>query len=130
MRTTVQLAANRVNAGQSTGPRTDEGKAIVVLNGEDRDEYEALLARYKEEQMPGCAIERSIIALLAECAWRNQHCNRIQYQMIEESGLTIETYLRTKRSQTAALRTLRRPAPPRLLPQRRQRRPLHRPRFP
>ena len=107
MCTTAQLTANRANAEHSTGPKTDEGKAIVarnhithglsirrhiVLPGEDHDEYEALLARYKEEQMPGCAIERSLITLLAECEWRNQRCNRIQYQMIEESGQNIETF--------------------------------------
>jgi len=107
MCTNAQLTANRANAEHSTGPRTDEGKAIVarnhithglsirrhvVLPGEDHAEYEALLARYKEEQLPGCAIERSLITLLAECEWRNQRCNRIQYQMVEESGLNIETY--------------------------------------
>jgi hypothetical protein len=107
MCTTAQLTANRANAEHSTGPKTDEGKAIVarnhithglsirrhiVLPGEDHDEYEALLSRYKEEQMPGCAIERSLITLLAECEWRNQRCNRIQYGMIEESGLTIEAF--------------------------------------
>jgi hypothetical protein len=33
MTTEAQIAANRVNATKSTGPRTTAGKAVVALNG-------------------------------------------------------------------------------------------------
>ncbi|MEO8661763.1 MAG: hypothetical protein ABI693_25075 [Bryobacteraceae bacterium] len=107
MSTSAQLTANRANAEHSTGPKTDAGKAIVsqnhlthglsirrhiVLPTEDHAQYESLVARYCEDELPGCAIERSLINLLAECQWRIDRCNRIEYQMVVNSGLTIEEF--------------------------------------
>jgi hypothetical protein len=107
MSTNAQLTANRANAEHSTGPKTDAGKAIVsqnhlthglsirrhvVLPGEDHAQYESLLARYHQEELPACAIERTLINLLAECQWRIDRCNRIEYQMVANTGLTIEEF--------------------------------------
>ena len=59
MASEARIAANRLNAQKSTGPRTAEGKAVVaqnavkhgllaregLLRGEDREEYESTARR-------------------------------------------------------------------------------------
>jgi len=107
MATPAQITANQANSQKSTGPRTAEGKAKVatnhtthglsikrhiVLPHEDPEEYEELLNQYKTEHFPGCAIERYLIARLAEAEWRLRRCTRIETALIAGSGLEIEQY--------------------------------------
>jgi hypothetical protein len=85
MASAAQIAANRANAQMSTGPRTVEGKAAVarnrtthglssrdffLLSGEDPEEFEALLAAYREEHLPDGPTESFLVNELAHCQWK------------------------------------------------------------
>jgi hypothetical protein len=66
MSTTAQILANRQNAGQSTGPKTPEGKQISsrnatrhglsgvfnVLPHENAEEFDDLAARLRDDFQP------------------------------------------------------------------------------
>src|SRR5438874_1708307 len=66
MATELQIAANRLNAQKSTGPKTPEGRAAVrlngvkhgitaqtlVLKGESEEDFTALLDSYEAEHQP------------------------------------------------------------------------------
>ena len=76
--------ANQSNASKSTGPRTDEGKArasrnrlrhgffsaAVVLEGEDRAAYDALLDELVAEHRPLTATEMLCVQRVADCTWK------------------------------------------------------------
>jgi hypothetical protein len=84
MTSQAQTAANRANAALSTGPTSDAGKAAasynalrhglyardVVLPGEDRAEYDAMLAELTEEFAPQGRYETTLVRRLADIWWR------------------------------------------------------------
>ena len=84
MATEAQVAANRLNAQKSTGPRTAEGKAVVaqnavkhgllaregVLRGEDWEEYEMHREALLEELNPTGALEVMLAARIVDLTWR------------------------------------------------------------
>ena len=84
MATPAQIAANRANAALSTGPTTAEGKTVsrynnlrhglyardVVLPGEDRSEYDAMLAELQAEFAPEGRYENALVRRLADTWWR------------------------------------------------------------
>ena len=107
MTSPLQIVANQANAQHSTGPRTEEGKSKVALNGvdhglsirrhvvlpgESQAEFDHLLNRYRVEQFPGCAIERSLIERLAQTQWRIYRCDRFEIRLMSESGLAAEDF--------------------------------------
>jgi hypothetical protein len=77
-------AANRANAAKSTGPKTDEGKAISALNafqhgvcseatilpGESELELEMLTAELADDYQPRGAIEQLLVGRLVSIAWK------------------------------------------------------------
>jgi hypothetical protein len=79
-----QREANRANAAKSTGPKTDEGKAISALNalqhgvcseaailpGESELELEFLTAELAEDYQPRGAIEKLLVGRLASITWK------------------------------------------------------------
>ncbi len=79
-----QVAANHANAARSTGPKTPEGRKWssfnalqhgiyardVVLPGEDRDAYDALLQQLGEDLMPEGRVEAGLLKRLADIWWR------------------------------------------------------------
>jgi hypothetical protein len=84
MATDAQIAANRANAGASTGPRTPEGKRgsrynalrhglysrAVVLPGEDAAAFEALGAELADAWKPQGPVEAALVERLANLWWR------------------------------------------------------------
>src|SRR5690349_3071363 len=84
MATAAQTFANRENSKSSTGPRTPEGKAASSQNGkthgfnaadpvlpnEDRNEFNALLERYKSEIAPKTAHEEFLVAQMSGARWK------------------------------------------------------------
>jgi len=84
MTSDLQIAANRRNAAQSTGPVTEEGKDTarfnalrhglfardVVLPGEDRAAYDELVAQLRADLIPEGPIEGGLIQRLADIWWR------------------------------------------------------------
>ena len=84
MANAAQFAANQANAQHSTGPLTDQGKAAsarnrlnhgfrsstVLLPGDDRAEYEELLAELSEHFGPADLTEERLTREMADAEWR------------------------------------------------------------
>jgi hypothetical protein len=97
MATQKQIAANRQNAQQSTGPRTSEGKAAssrnalahglfsedVVLVEEERPDYEAFAAALQADLQPAGALEESFVQQIAWLQWRINRVARIETGMLD-----------------------------------------------
>jgi hypothetical protein len=90
-----RLAANRENAQKSTGPTSDEGKAVssqnrlthglarhngrfAVLPTENPDEYADLLNGYLEEHQPTTPTERDLVHTMAESRWLRNRAQNLQ----------------------------------------------------
>ncbi len=81
-----RLAANRANAQLSTGPTSQEGKAVssmnavktgltgrtVLLPSDDAEAYRQHLAAYESEFQPVGLRERELVQSLADIQWRLQ----------------------------------------------------------
>ncbi len=79
-----QIAANRLNAQASTGPRTEAGKAAssgnalthgltartVLLEGEDPQEYRRLRQGVIHDYRPATTLERELIEQIVSVLWR------------------------------------------------------------
>ncbi len=84
MATERQIAANRLNAQRSTGPKTPEGKAVAsrnpvthgltshsgLLPGETLEDFSDLRARVLAELAPDSAIEIELAERIASLLWR------------------------------------------------------------
>jgi hypothetical protein len=100
MTSPAQTAANRLNAALSTGPTSEAGKAAasynalkhglyardVVLPGEDRAEYDAMLAELTEEFAPKGRYETTLVRRLADIWWRLGRASAV------EAGLLSPTW--------------------------------------
>jgi hypothetical protein len=109
MATDRQIAANRLNAKKSTGPKTPEGKRRSRINAfrhgltaetvigilEDADEYKAFEAEIITGSSPCSSIEHSLASRLASLLWRMRRATAI------ESGL-FETQAQPLRQQPAS----------------------------
>ncbi len=81
-----RIQANRQNALQSTGPRTAAGKVAssgnavqhgilsrhLILPGESRDEFDALLLQLMTEQQPVGTLEQALVERMAIALWRQR----------------------------------------------------------
>ena len=95
MATAAQVFANRENSKSSTGPRTPEGKAASsqnaktngfnaadpVLPNEDRNEFNALLERYKSEIAPKTAHEEFLVGQMTGARWKLDRLERMEVTM-------------------------------------------------
>src|SRR4051812_47368450 len=83
MTTQKKTEANRMNALQSTGPRTDQGKALAsgnaikhgyyagrVLPGEDKEKFQRLLEDLHREWHVRGSLEMFYLVLMARDIWR------------------------------------------------------------
>ncbi|MGB2863561.1 MAG: hypothetical protein WBC05_09580 [Sedimentisphaerales bacterium] len=98
MATTAQILANRLNSKQSTGPQTDEGKAVVsqnavkhglfaaeaVITGENPADYEAYHDQFLAEWKPVGMVESMLAERIVSLAWRLRRAERMQNQAIED----------------------------------------------
>jgi hypothetical protein len=89
----ARIAANRANSQHSTGPRSDPGKATSSQNalthglysaalsgpaerlGEEREEFEALLAGIWAQHRPVGVYEEAMVDRIAELLWRLARVN-------------------------------------------------------
>jgi hypothetical protein len=101
MASDAQIAANRRNAQQSTGPRTPEGKARSARNAlkhglasisphaflavEDKGAFERLLKSYMLTYQPNHGDEVDLITDAVYCKWRQQRIWNVETQLIEMS---------------------------------------------
>lgn len=96
MTTQKQLEANRLNAQQSTGPRSLEGKAAVstnplkhgvfsrqvVLEGESKKEFEALKIEFYEQFRPVGLLEQLFCERALAAAWRLLRVTQMESMLI------------------------------------------------
>ncbi len=96
MSTQEQLNANRTNAQSSTGPKTDEGKAISsqngvkhglfakndVISGEDLARYEQHRQDIYDEFVPLTPTESVLTQRIASLTWRLMRADRLQTTVI------------------------------------------------
>ena len=98
MTTHAQINANRANAKNSSGPKTEAGKLASsrnslrhgctskqnVIPGEDPAEYEALRRELHNDFKPGSLTEATLVDQLAQYTWRLQRCRRAETAMFEK----------------------------------------------
>jgi len=94
------VESNRKNALRSTGPRTEEGKAVVSRNalqhggyssnseavlylGEDPVEFEALHAGLVESLLPLGVLEQELVGKMASSWWRMLRAGRAEREGLE-----------------------------------------------
>lgn len=92
MATELQKRANRANSLKSTGPTSNEGKAVVRLNavrhgllsnapimaGEDAGEFDALRDQLKAELLPVGILESQLCERVAGTLWRLRRLSHIE----------------------------------------------------
>jgi hypothetical protein len=107
MTTEQQAQANRENAGKSTGPQTDTGKAVVrfnalrhgassrslILPGEDANALAALADAVERELQPVGTLETALACRVAVLLWRLWRIDRAEAAVLtwlHLDGLTLE----------------------------------------
>ena len=99
MATDKQIAANRINALKSTGPRTPEGKFISSLNnlrhemlarsllihGESLERFRALLATFYAHLQPRNPMENALVDSLVQARWR-----QMRFTSIDSAAINFE----------------------------------------
>jgi len=92
MASTAQIAANKLNAQKSTGPKTEEGKAAssrnrlshgfassaVLIDGENPEEFKALLRGLTEEYKPVTDTEVILVERMTQHQWLCLRAFRLQ----------------------------------------------------
>ena len=96
MATPAQIAANRLNATKSTGPRSVEGKSVsrfnstksgiyakaLVLPGEDPAELEALVEACRLTHQPVGQDETELVDQLIESSWQQRRLARLETEVL------------------------------------------------
>lgn len=114
MSTPAQIAANQQNAKHSTGAKTEAGKAkssrnnfrhgftaaFCILPGEDREEFNELVADLLEEHQPETATEALLVKKMAQHHWLVQRAILLQEALgkmkasVEDEQRAFALYLR------------------------------------
>ena len=110
MATDKQMAANRRNAAKSTGPRTEEGKAVasqnalihglrartLVLPFENPAEFEQLCHELIVDRRPVGHAELSAVGQMAEAEWRIARINRAEQLLFRRNAFKLKNDLELK----------------------------------
>src|SRR5579859_1420360 len=101
----LKSAASRANGAKSHGPKTPEGKEksslntlnhgftskkTIVLDCENEDEFQKMLADYAETYRPGSPVEKDLVAEMVACRWR-MHRLRLMETALLDSEMERET---------------------------------------
>ena len=95
MPTPKQIAANRLNAQKSTGPKTEQGKSIsrlnarrdgftgqvIILDAEDRPHFEQFQTKLLADLHPETVLERSLAHSIALDTWRLNHLRAVEMNL-------------------------------------------------
>jgi hypothetical protein len=104
---TGQLAANQANAQLSTGPKSEEGKAIsaqnnfrhgltqaegdfTVLEGESKEAYDKSLAGFQKEWKPATETEHDLVERLATRQFLRRRALKLQMQFVAPDGTILD----------------------------------------
>ena len=99
MPTILQIEANRRNARNSTGPRTDQGKAVSrfnalktgidarshVIPGEDPNVLETLALDYYERFQPAAPEQRFLVDAMVSAEWQLRRLRKTEAQIWENA---------------------------------------------
>ncbi len=108
MATLAQIEANRRNAERSTGPQTAEGKtrscrnrlshgftsSVVFIAGEEREQFNLLLADLHNEFPPATASEQILLEKMAQNQWLSLRAFRLQ-SIALNAPPSLATFTRT-----------------------------------
>ena len=97
----TRAAVNRANAQKSSGPKTEQGKAVssrnsfkhglyskaIVIPGEDPAAFEALRADLAAEHRPVGLTEEMLVDEVAQHYWRMKRFRSLDAQMYKSNGL-------------------------------------------
>src|SRR6476661_1062967 len=103
MPTQAQIAANQTNAELSTGPKTEEGKAVssrnhtshgltykgvnfFLLPWENAEEYNWLVIDLKSEYRPKSATETILVERMAQHHWLRNRAELLQTHAFDDDG--------------------------------------------
>ncbi len=117
MSTLKQIEANRQNAQKSTGPKSDEGKAIARLNAvthglaailpeavarvEDHADIEQRKTRWRNELRPNGEQQEGLVDTLAVEAIRAERCRAVYFAHCSQHGLRARELWDTDRRDEA-----------------------------
>jgi hypothetical protein len=96
----TRAAANRANAQKSTGPKSEQGKAVssqnsfkhglysksVLIPGEDPARFEACRADLAAEHRPVGVTEEILVDEVAQHYWRMKRYRALEVQMYKSKG--------------------------------------------
>lgn len=111
MSSVIQIAANRRNAQNSTGPRTQSGKAAssrnamksgiyaetLSIRGEYPDELERLTAQYHREFQPVTPRERDLVDSMVRSEWFIRRMGLVETQLWSHHFQKIDSSFPTDR---------------------------------
>ena len=94
-----QIDANRNNAQQSTGPKSEEGKAVVgmnamkhgifskqiVIDGESQKEFQALKKEFYDQFHPSGLLESLLCDRALAAAWRLSRVAQMESMLINHA---------------------------------------------
>ena len=106
MATTQQIEANRLNAQNSTGPRSIEGKAVSrfnalktgidaksqIIRGEDPAELDTLAAEYQQRWQPATPEQRLLVDTLIDCEWLLRRLRKAEAHLWECKMQELEAW--------------------------------------
>ena len=104
MTTEKQIEANQQNAQQSTGPKTEEGKAVsrynaikhgllskeVLLEGEDEKVLIEIGKRLRYELDPQTELELVLVDRITANVWRLRRVMQIEREMMDDDRFTTD----------------------------------------
>jgi hypothetical protein len=96
MASQAQITANRLNAQKSTGPRSEEGKAVsrfnalkhaasaksLVIPGEDESTLAELAASYHEQFQPVGPEEALLVEKIVAADWTQRRMHRLEAEVL------------------------------------------------
>jgi len=102
----ARLAANRRNAKKSTGPKTDEGKAVASRNAlrhglaarqivcyeEHESDYAAFQSAMRNALAPADEAEEQLVERIILCSWRLRRLPRAERGLIDRES-NVKPYL-------------------------------------
>jgi hypothetical protein len=100
----AQLAANQANAQLSTGPRTEEGRAIssrnaiktgltglaVLLPSDDLAEYEANLLANHQRFQPVGLLEHNLVQAVTDTEWRLRRISSLEHAVFAKGRIDFK----------------------------------------
>jgi hypothetical protein len=101
MANSAQIAANQANAKQSTGPRTEKGKASSARNAtrhglsghtfvvadDERGIFEEFLQDHRDDLQPIGALQHDLFDQIVLSAWNLRRLSRLEAELISGDGL-------------------------------------------